>query len=214
MNLKIESKVTRILSPDLVNQLVLNSLIKGSDTSASFKVEKVDQKDFLVTPSNASGVSITLSNIITLSKLVFIHAQCTKLVTNPLMTPDPVKFQTSIGGVAIAKMAQFQMTDLKDFTAEILFNSFDINPTVTITGDGTGATATATVVDGVVTAINITAGGSGYTTATITINNGNGVGATATANITSGVVTAASVVDGGSDYSPQAILSILIGSIS
>jgi len=43
-------------------------------------------------------------------------------------------------------------------------------PTVTITGDGTGATATATVSNNTVTAINITAKGSGYTFATLDLD--------------------------------------------
>jgi hypothetical protein len=46
---------------------------------------------------------------------------------------------------------------------------------VTITGDGTGATATATVVGGVVTKITITAVGSDYTTATISMATGTGL---------------------------------------
>ena len=45
-------------------------------------------------------------------------------------------------------------------------------PTVTISGDGTGATATATVSGGVVTGITITAIGSGYTYAHVTVSGG------------------------------------------
>ncbi|PZP65755.1 MAG: phage tail protein, partial [Delftia acidovorans] len=57
-------------------------------------------------------------------------------------------------------------------------------PTVTITGTGgSGATATATVTNGVVTAVTITAAGTGYTTATVAFSGGGGSGALATANI-------------------------------
>ena len=63
-------------------------------------------------------------------------------------------------------------------------------PTVTlIGGGGTGATATATVVDGVVTAVGVTDGGSGYTSApTVQIDAPppGGVQAVATAAITTG----------------------------
>jgi hypothetical protein len=45
-------------------------------------------------------------------------------------------------------------------------------PTVTITGDGTGATATATISGGVVTAINMTTVGSGYSKAIVTLSGG------------------------------------------
>ena len=56
-------------------------------------------------------------------------------------------------------------------------------PTVTITGDGTGATATATVANGAVTGITITAKGTNYTKAHISITGGNGSGAAARAII-------------------------------
>jgi hypothetical protein len=56
-------------------------------------------------------------------------------------------------------------------------------PTVTITDStGTGATAVATLTSGVVTAIAITAGGSGYTAPTVSITGGGGTGATALAS--------------------------------
>lgn len=58
-------------------------------------------------------------------------------------------------------------------------------PTVAIAevDGGTGATATATVTNGVVTAVTITAGGSGYTAPTVTFSGGGGSGAAATANV-------------------------------
>lgn len=49
--------------------------------------------------------------------------------------------------------------------------------TCTITGDGTGATATATVVGGVITKITITAVGSGYSYATLSVAGGTGLNA-------------------------------------
>jgi len=51
---------------------------------------------------------------------------------------------------------------------------------VSITGDGTGATATAALTDGVVTAITVTNGGSGYTTATVAFTGQKWAPATAT----------------------------------
>ena len=54
-------------------------------------------------------------------------------------------------------------------------------PTVEITGDGTGATATATVVGNVVTEITVTAKGTDYTVADITITGGGGSDAAARA---------------------------------
>jgi hypothetical protein len=72
----------------------------------------------------------------------------------------------------------------KIYTAKIVTGGSGYSSaTVTITGNGTGATATATIVDGVITAINITATGSGYSVAQITISGGGGTGATATATL-------------------------------
>ena len=51
-------------------------------------------------------------------------------------------------------------------------SGYSSTPDVTITGDGTGATATATVSGGVVTGITMTAYGSGYSRAAITISGG------------------------------------------
>ena len=56
-------------------------------------------------------------------------------------------------------------------------------PGIVVHGDGTGATATATLADGKITAINVTAAGSGYTTAFLNI-----VTATAPTDIRSYVV--------------------------
>lgn len=72
-------------------------------------------------------------------------------------------------------------------------------PTVSFSGGaGTGAAGTAVIVDGQVTAINITAAGTGYTSApTITLTGGGGTGATATATIGGGGVTGATITNGG-----------------
>lgn len=68
-------------------------------------------------------------------------------------------------------------------------------PAVTFTGGaGSGAAATATVVNGRVTAIAVTNGGSGYTSApTVSLPGG----ATATATITGDAVTAVTVTNSG-----------------
>lgn len=57
------------------------------------------------------------------------------------------------------------------------------NLVVTISGDGTGATANATVVANVVTAVTMTAVGSGYTSASVSFSGGAGANAAATAII-------------------------------
>ena len=73
-------------------------------------------------------------------------------------------------------------------------------------GAGTGATATATVVNGVVTAIALGVGGSGYTSApTVTISGGYGAGAAATATVSAGAVTAVTLTSGGAGYATGGI---------
>lgn len=72
---------------------------------------------------------------------------------------------------------------------------------VSIQGDGIDAFATATVSGGVVTAITLVNGGSGYTFAQVVVIGGGGSGATGTATITAGVITAIALGSGGSNYS-------------
>lgn len=93
----------------------------------------------------------------------------------------------------------------------IVEGTFQVKGFITnMRGDaGTGAAATATVSGGVVTAITVIDGGTGYTVApTVTIT-GVGTGATATATISVGAVTSISVTAGGTSYAstPAVIIS-------
>ncbi|GBO55803.1 phage tail sheath protein FI [Pseudanabaena sp. lw0831] len=76
---------------------------------------------------------------------------------------------------------------------------------------GSGSTATATLASGVVNAINITAGGSGYTSSpsvNIAAPPAGGVQATATATLASGVVNAINITAGGSGYTSSPSVNI------
>lgn len=69
-----------------------------------------------------------------------------------------------------------------------------------LSDDGTDQwTVQQAAVSGAIHVIDVTTGGSGYTTATVAVT-GNGSGATATANLTGGVVTSITVNTIGSDY--------------
>lgn len=82
---------------------------------------------------------------------------------------------------------------------------------VTISGGGgSGATATANVVGGVVTGINITNAGTGYTSAPKITINGNGSGAQAT-NVTM-TVTGINLTDPGSNYTSFPTITFSSGS--
>ncbi|MCX9084032.1 MAG: hypothetical protein OIN87_04435 [Candidatus Methanoperedens sp.] len=80
-------------------------------------------------------------------------------------------------------------------------------PDVIITGDGTGATGLATVQAGVVTAVKVTNGGSGYTSANVAITGMDGLGAIALATIT-GPVTALTLTNGGNGYTSTPLVTI------
>ncbi|MFT8655945.1 MAG: DUF3383 family protein [Acetobacter papayae] len=72
-----------------------------------------------------------------------------------------------------------------------------------------GAEATATLTDGAVSAITISAGGTGYTTApTVTLTGGGGTGAEATATVSGGAVTGIAVTAGGSGYTSVPTVTI------
>ena len=101
----------------------------------------------------------------------------------------------------------------------------DGETTATITGDGSGATATVTVTAGAVTDIDITDGGTGYTTASVIIN-GAGTGASATAytlkneivdylitNVGSGYTTANVTIE-GDGYEATATATITAGGVT
>lgn len=75
---------------------------------------------------------------------------------------------------------------------------------------GSGFAATVDVVDGVVTAVNVTAGGTGYTAATVSIVGG-GTGFAGTVTVAAGVVTGVTVVNGGTGYSGASTVSIAGG---
>ncbi|WP_182356660.1 structural cement protein Gp24 [Komagataeibacter europaeus] len=74
---------------------------------------------------------------------------------------------------------------------------------------GTGAAAAATLTDGAVSAITVSAGGTGYTAApTVTLTGGGGTGATATATIYGGAVTGITITNGGTGYTTAPTVAI------
>lgn len=78
-----------------------------------------------------------------------------------------------------------------------------VNSTVVITptNGGTGAAATLVInADGTINSVNITSGGTGYSTAPTISFAGDGTGATATAVVTGGVVTQILVTAAGYGY--------------
>jgi len=85
-------------------------------------------------------------------------------------------------------------------------------PAITISGgEGTGAAASATV-NGSISEVTVTAGGSGYTSSPlVSIVGGGGSGASATAIITKGVVSSILVNSGGTGYTSQPSITVVGG---
>ena len=88
------------------------------------------------------------------------------------------------------------------------------NPGGATLGTGLNASATASISNpgpnGVVSAINVSNGGSGYTsTPVVTLSGGGGSGATATAVVTNGVVTAINIGNIGSGYTSAPTVTII-----
>jgi hypothetical protein len=71
---------------------------------------------------------------------------------------------------------------------------------IALRSGGTGATGTVTAAAGVVTAISVTAGGTGYIVPPLVVISGAGTGATAVANIVGGVVVSVTITAGGTGY--------------
>jgi len=90
---------------------------------------------------------------------------------------------------------------LNKLTASLAFayvsTGYTSVPSVSFSGGGgSGAAATAVIDNGRITAINVTAGGTGYTTAPAVVIGGTG-GATATATISGGAVTGITITNNG-----------------
>src|SRR5262249_18789464 len=79
-----------------------------------------------------------------------------------------------------------------------------VSALLSVGGSGGGATAT-----GIVTALNVANGGSGYTSnPTVNITGGGGSGATASVTVVGGVVTGLTIINPGSGYTSAPTVSI------
>ena len=88
-------------------------------------------------------------------------------------------------------------------------SSLLISGQITSTLPSAATAGAPTTVLGVITAIPVATGSSGYLSApTVTITGGGGTGATATATLTNGVVTAITVTNGGANYNTVPTVTI------
>ena len=85
-------------------------------------------------------------------------------------------------------------------------------PVISITGGGGSGASASVVVNGSISEVTVTAGGSGYTSSPlVSIVGGGGSGAAATAIITKGVVSRILINSGGTGYTSQPAITIVGG---
>jgi len=107
-----------------------------------------------------------------------------------------------------------QLPDTLTFeTARVEFDTnaaYTSAPTVTFTGGGgTGATATTSIASGVVSALTLTAPGSGYTSAPlVSLDGGGSFGATARAVLTPATVASATLTAAGSGFTSAPTVTV------
>lgn len=135
--------------------------------------------------------------------------------TKNLIVPGPIG--TWVNGVSIWSYKS-DVTKIFGAVTSIAINNagngYDaaFPPAITISGGGgTGAAATATV-NGSISEVTVTVGGSGYTSSPlVSIVGGGGSGASATAIITKGVVSSILVNSGGTGYTSQPSITVVGG---
>lgn len=121
---------------------------------------------------------------------------------------------TTVGTQTLLTFTHSITFDAGDSLSRVIGHVADTNGTelhCTISGAGTGATFSVTRSANVITAIGVTAGGTGYTAPpTITITGGGGTGAVAVANVNAaGVITSVTVVSGGTGYTTDPTIGFI-----
>ena len=139
----------------------------------------------------------------------------TTISTKNLINPGPIG--TWVNGVSIWSYKSDVTKTFGAVTSVTINNAgkgYDAASPPAITfegGNGSGAQASVTV-NGSVSEITVTAGGSGYTSSPlVSIVGGGGAGASATAIITKGVVSRILINDGGTGYTSQPSITIVGG---
>jgi hypothetical protein len=160
-------------------------------------------------PQVASGVRATGTATVDPGTGVVTGIQITNAGSG-YTAPPTVTIQAGSGAIA-----QSYLTGGAIMSIDVIDQGggYTAPPTVKITSTGgaggSGATATATVVAGRVTAINVTAGGSGYVPGFVDVELISGEGAKGVATIVNGVITGVRVTTGGSGYTGAPVVTII-----
>ncbi|AOO02099.1 hypothetical protein Np151112_088 [Synechococcus phage S-RIM2] len=135
--------------------------------------------------------------------------------TKNLISPGPIG--TWVNGVSIWSYKSKITKTFGAVTSVTIDNAgkgYDaaFPPAITVSGGGGTGAAASVVVNGSLSEITVTNGGTGYTSSPlVSIVGGGGAGASATAIITKGVVSRILINDGGTGYTSQPSITIVGG---
>lgn len=101
---------------------------------------------------------------------------------------------------------KFRVKDVKVTNPGKYYSAIDLYPTG---GMGTGAELDFSYSDGVITNIPVSAGGTGYTKAYVSVSNSAGIGLNARCNLSGGAVSSITIFNGGAGYSPSDTFTIV-----
>jgi hypothetical protein len=148
-------------------------------------------------------------------KLNRFSSQTTTISTKTDIVPGPIG--TWVNGVSVWSYKSETSRTFGAVTAVNIINSgkeYDAAspPAITISGGGGTGAAASVVVNGSLYEVEVTNGGSGFTSSPlVSIVGGGGSGASATAIITKGVVSRILVNEGGEGYTSQPLITIVGG---
>lgn len=119
--ISIESKITEVSSEVLKNASSLNnSMNTSSSETAEFQVDSVEKYEWLLNPTQAAAFSKNIIDLIgeaDLSNATMIQIQMHTHSLDSTAKALPKKFQITLGGNIIGKMAQFSLMHLSDILA-------------------------------------------------------------------------------------------------
>lgn len=187
------------------SQLKITAKLPGTAVGTGFIVEQTGTRKYKVNIGGVVG-DVFLVN---------------KSVSGDLVDGEGFITVTPFGGSAepVNKLTQYRVTTYKSdgstgsYTWSANAASVDGQASIIVDTVIAGVQALATAAFGVVSGggvstVNITNGGSGYTTASVAFSGGGGTGAAATATLTGGVVTSITVTSTGSGYTSAPTVSI------
>lgn len=133
-------------------------------------------------------------------------------VNTPFMHGHRTGDRVSFAGITSGNYRGISSATISNVLGFVVTVIDDYNFTFNV---GTNASSTGTLsASGIINAVEIESGGSGYTAPTLAISGGGGTGATATLTVTAGVITGVTITNVGSGFTsaPTAVVTDSLGS--